>query len=173
MPRELHGPRQLRPLMGDQSGKLLPRRKYLPLGPKVTYFGIIARVAAGTFLLDLDQFCTRRMPVHQSKDLPDALNRNSRPKSSARTTASSEYTTVGVPQTNSDDVSVTNSEDESVMNHHHQRETLCHTAFAEQEFNEFSLVDAYRGAPRAGLDGIAGLFSTKVQVYSLKAYRLP
>ena len=83
------------------------------------------------------------MPLYQSEDHTDAPNRNSGPKSSAQARASSEHAAAGIPPADSDDVSVTNSEVESVMNHHHRRGTLCHTAFAEQEFNEFSSVDAY------------------------------
>ena len=81
---------------------------------------------------------------------------------SAQARASTEHAAAGAPPEDSDDVSVTNSEVESVMNHRHRRETLRHIAFANQEFNAFNLVDAYLGAARTGLEGIASLFAAKV-----------
>ena len=116
------------------------------------------------------------MPLHQSEDFPGAPNRSSGPKSSAQARASSEHAAASAPPADSNDVSVTNSEVESVMNHRCRRETLRHTAFAEQEFSVFNSVDAYLGAARPGLEGIAGIFAAKVQVYnqnSLKADHVP
>jgi hypothetical protein len=104
------------------------------------------------------------MPLRQSRDSSGALNRSSGPRSSVQAVASSEHAAAGMPPADSDDVSVTNSEVERVMNHRRRRETLRHAAFADQEFNAFNSVDAYLGAARTCLEGIAGLFATKVQV---------
>ena len=71
------------------------------------------------------------MPLHQSKDSPDAQIPSSGPKYSAQARAYSAHTVAGAPPADSDDVSVTNSEVEGIMNHHRRRETLRHTAFAE------------------------------------------
>ena len=64
----------------------------------------------------------------------------------------------------SEDVSVTNSEVESVMNHRRWKESMRHVAFFDQEFNTFNSVDAYLGAARTGLEGIANLLSANMQV---------
>ena len=68
------------------------------------------------------------------------------------------------PPEDPEDVSVTNSEVESVMNYWRRKESLRHIAFSDQEFNAFSLVDSYLGAARTGLEGVANLLSTKMQV---------
>ena len=62
------------------------------------------------------------------------------------------------------DVSVTNSEVESAMNHRRRKEALRHQVFSEQEFNALSLVDAYIGAARAGLERAAKLISSSLEV---------
>ena len=69
-----------------------------------------------------------------------------------------------LPHGEPEEMSITNSEVESAMNHRRRRESLHHIAFSNQEFNAFNLVDAYLGAARIGLEGIANLLSANIQV---------
>ena len=56
-------------------------------------------------------------------------------------------------------MSMTNSEVESEMNHRHLKEALRTPALTEPEFTALSTVGAYIQAARAGLTGVARLFS--------------
>ena len=68
------------------------------------------------------------------------------------------------PTEDPEDVSVTNSEVESMMNHRRWKESLFQATFTDQEFNAFNSVDAYLGAARIGLKGIANFLSPDMQV---------
>ena len=90
--------------------------------------------------------------------------RNPRLGSSARARVNVKDSAAEPPLENPGDVSLTNSKVESVMKHRWQRESLRHITFSDQEFNAFDSVDAYLEAARAGLEGIANLLSTNMQV---------
>ena len=114
--------------------------------------------------------------MRQFEDSQGTLRRDSNVVPSAQAKDPAKHTAAAVPPKDSDDVSVTNSEVESVINHRRRRESLRHVTFTDQEFNTFNSVNAYLGAARTGLDGVAGLFAAKVQVYnqnSLRADHVP
>ena len=89
---------------------------------------------------------------------------NPKLRSSARVGVNVEASAVDQPLEDPGDISVTNSEVKSVMNHRQRKESLRHIAFSDQEFSVFNLIDAYLRAAQTGLEGIANLLSTNMQV---------
>lgn len=106
----------------------------------------------------------RSVPPPSSEDAKDVPGGNPELRPEAWAGVNAEENAADQPPEDSGDVSVTNSEVESVMNHRRRKGTLRQAAFSEQEFNAFSSVDAYLGAARTGLEGVANLLSTNIQV---------